>query len=37
LRLGLGLTLVTLVISATILFFGARFAPALPSEEEAQG
>jgi MFS family permease len=35
LRLGLGLTLVTLVLSAGILFFGARFAPPLPSEEEA--
>jgi predicted MFS family arabinose efflux permease len=35
LRLGLGLTLVTLVISATILFFGARFAPPLPAEEQA--
>jgi hypothetical protein len=35
LRLGLGLTLVTLMISATILFFGARFAPRLPGEEQA--
>jgi MFS transporter, Spinster family, sphingosine-1-phosphate transporter len=35
LRLGLGLTLVTLVLSAGILFFGARFAPPLPEEAEA--
>jgi sugar phosphate permease len=35
LRLGLGLTLVTLVISAAILFLGARFAPLLPPEEGA--
>jgi sugar phosphate permease len=35
LRLGLGLTLVTLVLSAAILFFGARFAPLLPAESEA--
>jgi MFS transporter, Spinster family, sphingosine-1-phosphate transporter len=35
LRLGLGLTLVTLVLSAGILFLGARFAPPLPPEEEA--
>jgi hypothetical protein len=35
LRLGLGLTLVTLVLSASILFAGARFAPPLPPEEEA--
>jgi hypothetical protein len=35
LRLGLGVTLVTLVLSAAILFFGARFAPLLPAESEA--
>lgn len=35
LRLGLGLTLITLLISAAILFFGARFAPPLPEEAEA--
>jgi MFS family permease len=35
LRLGLGLTLVTLALSAAILFFGARFAPPLPADEEA--
>jgi hypothetical protein len=29
LRIGLGLTLVTLVISGALLFFGARFAPEL--------
>jgi hypothetical protein len=34
LRLGLGITLVTLVISAGILFLGARYAPALPPEDE---
>ncbi|HEX6496979.1 MAG TPA: MFS transporter [Acidobacteriaceae bacterium] len=34
LRLGLGLTLITLVISAGILFLGARYAPPLPPEEE---
>lgn len=33
LRLGLALTLVTLVISAGILFVGSRFAPRLPEEE----
>jgi len=37
LRLGLGLTLVTLVLSAGILFLGARFAPLLPPEEGAGG
>jgi MFS transporter, Spinster family, sphingosine-1-phosphate transporter len=29
LRIGLGLTLVTLILSGTLLFFGARFAPRL--------
>jgi predicted MFS family arabinose efflux permease len=33
LRLGLGLTLIALVVSATILFFGSRFAPALRDAE----
>ena len=33
LRVGLGLTLVALAISAGILFVGARFAPLLPEEE----
>jgi predicted MFS family arabinose efflux permease len=37
LRLGLGLTLVTLVLSASILFLGARFAPSLPPDEGAGG
>ena len=37
LRLGLGLTLVTLVLSAGILFLGARFAPPLPPDEGAGG
>jgi hypothetical protein len=37
LRNGLGVTLVALVISAAVLFFGARFAPALPFEEVAGG
>ncbi len=32
LRLGLGLTLVTLVLSGVLLFFGARFAPVLEPE-----
>ena len=32
LRLGLGLTLVTLILSGTLLFFGARFAPTLDPE-----
>ena len=32
LRLGLGLTLVTLVLSGILLFFGARFAPVLEPE-----
>lgn len=35
LRLGLGLTLIALVLSATILFFGSRFAPALQDAEHA--
>jgi predicted MFS family arabinose efflux permease len=35
LRLGLGLTLIALVVSATILFFGSRFAPALRDAERA--
>ena len=35
LRLGLGLTLIALVLSATILFFGSRFAPALRDAEAA--
>jgi hypothetical protein len=35
LRLGLGLTLIALVVSATILFFGSRFAPALQDAERA--
>lgn len=35
LRIGLALTLVTLVISASILFFGARFAPLLPADDGA--
>ena len=37
LRLGLGLTLVTLVLSAVILFAGARFAPPLPETLETNG
>jgi hypothetical protein len=37
LRIGLGVTLVALVISAAILFFGARFAPVLPLEEGVRG
>jgi hypothetical protein len=37
LRLGLGVTLVSLIVSAMILFFGARFAPALPADEGAGG
>lgn len=32
LRVGLGLTLIALVLSAAILFFGSRFAPFLPEE-----
>jgi MFS transporter, Spinster family, sphingosine-1-phosphate transporter len=35
LRLGLGITLIALVLSAAILFSGARFAPPLPKEAEA--
>jgi hypothetical protein len=37
LRLGLGLTLVTLVLSASILFLGARFALPLPPDEGTGG
>ncbi|HEY2001755.1 MAG TPA: MFS transporter [Acidobacteriaceae bacterium] len=36
LRLGLGLTLITLLLSAGILFFGARFAPPLPADDGAE-
>ena len=35
LRVGLGTTLVALVLSAAILFFGAQFAPTLPEVDEA--
>jgi MFS transporter, Spinster family, sphingosine-1-phosphate transporter len=35
LRVGLGITLIALVLSAAILFSGARFAPQLPKEAEA--
>jgi MFS family permease len=35
LRLGLGLTLVALILSATILFLGSRFAPALQDADRA--
>jgi hypothetical protein len=35
LRLGLGVTLIALVLSAAILFSGARFAPPLPQDTEA--
>jgi len=35
LRLGLGATLISLVVSCVVLWFGARFAPEL--EEQAQG
>ena len=35
LRVGLGITLIALVLSAAVLFFGARFAPQLPARAES--